>query len=174
MRQASKAAYFGNQTGEVLIASSFYKGLKMEVILKTDVDKIGKAGTVAKVKDGFARNFLFPNGLAIPCTQGNLKKIEDEKQKQSFEHEKAKKEAIELQGKLAVLSLTIPVLAQDDKTYGSISVHDVAEALKEEGFEIDKAMVLLDEPIKSLGIYEVSVKLHPEVIAKVKIWVVKK
>ncbi|MDD2752257.1 MAG: 50S ribosomal protein L9 [Candidatus Omnitrophica bacterium] len=146
----------------------------MEVILKTDVDKIGKAGSVVKVKDGFARNFLLPNGLAIACTQNNLKKVEDEKQKKVLEHEKEKKEAEALQSKLAALSLTIPVLAQDEKTYGSISAHDVAEALKEEGFEIDKNIILLDEPIKSLGIYEVSVKLHPEVIAKVKIWVVKK
>jgi len=146
----------------------------MEVILKTDVDKIGKSGSVVDVKDGFARNFLLPNGLAIPCTSSNLKKIEDEKQKKVLDYEKTKKEAQGLQAKLAALSLTIPVLAQDEKAYGSITINDIAQALKDEGFEIDKNCILLDEPIKSLGIYEVSIRLHSEVTAKVKIWIVKK
>ena len=146
----------------------------MEVILKSDVDKIGKAGSVVEVKDGFARNFLLPNGLAIPCNSSNLKKIEDEKQKKVQDYEKTKKEAQGLQAKLAALSLTIPVLAQDEKAYGSITINDIAQALKDEGFEIDKNCILLDEPIKSLGIYEVSIRLHSEVTAKVKIWIVKK
>ena len=146
----------------------------MEVILKSDVDKIGKAGSVVEVKDGFARNFLLPNGLAILCTSSNLKKIEDEKQKKVQDYEKTKKEAQGLQSKLAALSLTIPVLAQDEKAYGSITINDIAQALKDEGFEIDKNCILLDEPIKALGIYEVDIRLHSEVIAKVKIWIVKK
>jgi len=146
----------------------------MEVILKSDVDKIGKAGSVVEVKDGFARNFLLPNGLAIPCNSSNLKKIEDEKQKKVQDYEKTKKEAQGLQAKLAALSLTIPVLAQDEKAYGSITINDIAQALKDEGFEIDKNCILLDEPIKALGIYEVDIRLHSEVTAKVKIWIVKK
>jgi len=147
----------------------------MEVILHKDVEKIGKAGSVAKVKDGFARNFLFPNKLAVPKTRANLKQLEAQKQQKSAELAKAKCEAEALKEKLSGVSITIPVLTQDDEQiYGSINSQDIANALKEEGFEIDKNLVAIDSPIKALGIYEVPVKLHPDVSVKVKIWVVKK
>lgn len=147
----------------------------MEVILKQDVQTLGKAGSIVKVKDGFARNFLLPNGLAIPLTQANLKKVEEEKQKNLQRLESAKKEALALKDKLTSLSLTIQVLTQEgDKLYGSITSQDIAHALKEEGFDIDKDSILVNEPIKSLGIYQVPVKLHSEVSTEVKIWVVKK
>ena len=146
----------------------------MEVILKQDI-KLGKAGSVVKVNDGFARNFLIPNGLAIPLTTGNLKQLEQEKQKKLLQLEKNRQAAEQLKEKLAGLSLTIPVLAQEeDKIYGSISSLDVERVLKEEGFQIDKSAIILDEPIKSLGIYEIPIKLDQEVTAKVKIWIVKK
>jgi large subunit ribosomal protein L9 len=128
-----------------------------------------------KVKDGFALNFLIPNGLAVPVTAGNLRKLEQEKQKKAVQLEKAKQEAEALKEKLAALSLTIPVLVhEDEKLYGSIGPEDLAAALKEEGYDIQKDIIELDEPIKSLGIYEVPVKLHPEIAAKIKVWVVKK
>ncbi len=147
----------------------------MEVILKQDVDRIGKAGAVIKVKDGFARNFLLPNGLAVLLTSANLKKIEEDKRNKSLQSEKAKKEAQALSSKLANLSLTLQVLTQEeDKLYGSISSQDIANALKEENVNIDKNSIILEEPIKALGIYEVPVNLHPEISTKVKIWVVKK
>lgn len=147
----------------------------MEVILKQDVNRIGKAGSIVKVKDGFARNFLFPNQLAILCTPESLKALGQEKKKKEAQLEKAKVQAEELRDKLAGLSLTIPVLSQEeDKIYGSIGAADIAEALKEEGLALDKHLIVLGEPIKSLGIYEVSVNLHPEVEAKIKVWIVKK
>lgn len=147
----------------------------MEVILKQDVDRIGKAGAVVKVKDGFARNFLLPNGLAVILTSSNLKKIEEEKQHKALHSERVKNEAQDLSSKLANLSLTLQVLTQEeDKLYGSISSQDIANALKEENVNIDKNAIILNEPIKSLGIYEVPVNLHPEISTKVKIWVVKK
>jgi large subunit ribosomal protein L9 len=147
----------------------------MEVILKEDVNRLGKAGSVVKVKDGFASNFLIPNGLAVVLTASNLKQLEQEKQRKALQLEKAKKEAEELKEKLSAISLTMPVLAQEEENlYGSIAASDLVAALKEEGLNIDKSMIGLSEPIKSLGIYEVPVKLHPEVIAKVKVWVVKK
>jgi len=148
----------------------------MEVILSQDVDRIGKAGQVVKVKDGFARNFLMPNKLAVPSTQVNLKKLELEKQKKILGLEKARKQAEELKEKLASLSLTIPALTQEqeDKLYGSITAVDLERVLKQEGFEIDKSCIELEEPIKSLGIYELAIRLHPEVSAKVKVWVVRK
>ena len=147
----------------------------MEVILNKDIDKIGKAGAVVKVKDGFARNFLIPNKLAIPLTPENLKRLEQEKIKKNLQQEKIKDAAQEQKERLEGLSLTVQALTQEeDKLYGSIGVIDLAAALKEEGFEIDKNSIVLDEPIKALGIYEVPVKLHPEVLAKLKVWIVKK
>jgi len=148
----------------------------MEVILIRDVEKIGKAQAVVKVKDGFARNFLIPNKLAVPLTPDNLKRIEEQKQVRAAQLEKLKKESEALKDRLSGLSITIPALKQEDSDalYGSIAAFDIAKALKEEGFEIDKTKIELDEPIKALGIYEVPIKLHPEVIAKVKIWIVKK
>ena len=147
----------------------------MEVILKQDVEKLGKLGDVVKVKDGFAHNFLIPKGLAVPVTSSSLKRLEQEKQHKNVAQEKLKKEALQLKEKLAGLSLTIAALVQEDEQlYGSIASHDIAQALKEEGLEIDKNIILLAEPIKALGIYEVDVKLHPEVPAKVKVWIVKK
>ncbi len=147
----------------------------MEVILIKDVDRIGAAGQLIKAKDGFARNFLIPNGLAVPVNAANLKKLEQEKQRKSLELEKSRKEAVVLQEKLAALSLTIPVLTQEDeKLYGSITAVELSAALKEEGIDIDKHKILLDTPIRSLGIFEVPVNLHPEVKAKIKVWIVKK
>ena len=147
----------------------------MEVILTKDVEKIGKVGSVVKVKDGFAHNFLFPKSLAIPVTPGNLKKIEQEKQKIAAESEKIKQEALGLKERLDNLSLTIPALAQDDKAlFGSITALDISSAIKNEGLELDKGLIQLTEPIKELGIYEIPVKLHPEVSSKLKVWIVKK
>ncbi|MDD5691673.1 MAG: 50S ribosomal protein L9 [Candidatus Omnitrophica bacterium] len=147
----------------------------MEVILKKDVEKIGKAGTVVKVKEGFARNFLFPHNLAVPATGEALKKLEHEASLKSAQNAKAKEEAIGLQQRLSALSLSISALTQEDeKLYGSINVNDISSALKEEGFVVDKNLIDLPEPIKSLGAYEIPIKLHPEVIAKLKLWVVKK
>ena len=147
----------------------------MEVILKQDVTGLGKAGTVVKVKDGYARNFLMPNNLAVSVTKANLKAIEAEKQNRQLRLEKAKRDAQSLKDKLANLSLTIPVLVhEDEKLYGSISAQDLARTLKDEGIQVDEGMIALAEPIKALGIYEVPVQLHEEISAVVKVWVVKK
>ncbi len=147
----------------------------MEVILKKDVSKIGKAGETIRVKDGFANNYLFPNKLAVPLTSSNLKKSEEEKQRTLLGSQKRKAEAEALKAKLDNLSITMTVLVQgEDKLYGSITSQEIAASIKEEGFDIDKNSLVLAEPLKSLGIYEIPVKLHPEVSAKVKIWIVKK
>ncbi|MDD5060496.1 MAG: 50S ribosomal protein L9 [Candidatus Omnitrophica bacterium] len=147
----------------------------MEVILSKDVEKIGRQGEVVQVKEGFARNFLFPNNLARPATSASLKKLEEDKKAAALLSAKVKEESIKIKDRLSQLSLTIAALTQgEEKLYGSIHPHDISEALKEEGFQIDKSKIELIEPIKSLGIYEVPVKLHPEVTAVVKLWVVKK
>jgi large subunit ribosomal protein L9 len=147
----------------------------MEVILNKDVEGVGKAGSVVKVKDGFARNFLFPKQLAVALTESNIKNIEQEKQRKSLKLEKEKKEAEQLKEKLDSISLTIPVLIQEkEKLYGSITSLEIQRALQDEGYDIDKNHIVLEEPIKSLGIYQIPIKLHPEVSAQIKVWVVKK
>ncbi|MCX5712359.1 MAG: 50S ribosomal protein L9 [Candidatus Omnitrophica bacterium] len=147
----------------------------MEVILSKDIERVGKAGEVIKVKDGYAMNFLLPNGLAVLKTQGNIKMLEQNKQKKLQEEEKSKESSRQLAEKLSGLSLTISVLVkEEEKLYGSITTQEISAALKEEGIEIDKNTIMLDESIKALGIYEIPVKLHPQVSAKLKLWVVKK
>lgn len=136
---------------------------------------MGKSNSIVNVKDGFARNFLIPNKLAIPLTSENIKKLEQDKQNKLLQSEKVKKLAQDQVKSLSSLSLTIPVLTlEDDRLYGSITAQDIAAGLKDEGIEIDKNSIILAEPIKNLGIYEVAVKLHPEVTTTLKVWIVKK
>jgi len=147
----------------------------MEVILNKDVEKIGRAGTVVQVKEGFARNFLFPHNLAKPATASSLKKLEQDQLVRSAQSAKIKEESELVKQRLSTLALTIPALTQsEEKLYGSISAQEIAEALQAEGFAIHKNIIDLTEPIKSLGIYEIPLKLHPDVTATVKLWVVKK
>lgn len=149
----------------------------MELILNEDVKGLGKAGTLVRVKDGYAHNYLLPKKIALLATSENLKKLEQAKQKRVFEAEKTKKAAEALKARLEGLSLTIPMLTQEDdkeKLYGSVSASDLANVLKEEGIDIEKNALILEQPLKSLGIYEVAVRLHPEVQAKVKVWIVQK
>jgi large subunit ribosomal protein L9 len=148
----------------------------MEVILVQDLDKLGKTGSVIKVKRGFARNFLFPRNLAIPATPINLQKIEQEAKRINNQHQHQKDKAESLCSRLNGISVTIPVTVHDeDELYGSIGPADIAKVLNQENIaEIDREAVILDEPIKSIGVYDVMIKLHPEVFAKIKVWVVKK
>jgi len=149
----------------------------MEVILSQDVEGIGKSGDVVKVKDGFARNFLFPKKLAAELTDANIKNLEQEKLRKTQRLEKEKKGAEQLRDRLAGLSITIAVLTQEkdkDKLYGSVTAAEIQRALKEEGFEIDETKIALQEPIKALGIYQVPLKLHAEIQGYLKVWIVKK
>jgi large subunit ribosomal protein L9 len=147
----------------------------MEVILTKDVENIGKAGAVVKVKDGFARNFLLLKNMAVPVTSGNMKNLQEDKIRRQQKEEKTRKTAEELKTKIAALSLTIAVLTQEkDKLYANITAVEVQKALSDEGIEIDKKAILMEEPIKALGIYQVPLKLHPEVTGEVKVWIVKK
>ena len=147
----------------------------MEVILSQNVDKIGNSGEVVKVKEGFARNYLIPRKLAYVATAENLKRIAQLEKKRQAEREQQKKEAQSLAEKLSKVSCTISVEVNDrDKLYGSISEIDVVRALDVEGFKVEKSSVILEKPIEELGIFEVGVKLHPEVIAKIRLWVTKK
>jgi len=146
----------------------------MEVLLKKEVKNLGKQGDIVKVKNGFGRNYLFPKGLAAPATAKNLKVLEQEKLTESKRLEKVKKSAEEVAERLKKISCTIVRHAgEEDKLFGSVTSMDIGDSLRNEGFEIDKKDVLLDEPIKKLGVYQIPVKVHPEITVEVKVWVVK-
>ena len=147
----------------------------MEVILSKDINKLGKAGQVVKVKDGFARNFLFPKGDAYLATAANLKRIEQLQKKQKAEYEKEKKQAEVLAEKLSKVSCTVTVEVNDlEKLYGSVTEGEIVKAIEAEGFTVDKKDIVIEKNIDQLGIFEVGVNLHPEVMAKIRLWVTKK
>jgi large subunit ribosomal protein L9 len=146
----------------------------MKVILREDVTKVGRRGEVVKVADGFGRNYLLPKGLAYLHTPGNEKRVEKERRSLHLRQTREKQEAEELGRRIAQTSTTIVRKVGENETlYGSVTNADIAEALEREGFALDKRKILLEEPIKTLGIYTVPVKLHPEVSAELKVWVVK-
>jgi len=146
----------------------------MKIILRQDVQNLGAAGEIVKVKPGYARNFLLPKGMALQATDANMRRYESEKKQLSWKIEQEKRKAEELAKLLENVSCTITVqVGEEDKLFGSVTSQNIAEALETQGHKIDKRKILLDEPIKSLGIYSVPIKLHSEVEAKVKVWVVK-
>ncbi len=147
----------------------------MKVILYRDVENLGKVGDIVEVKRGFAQNFLIPKRFALEALPKNLKRFELERKKKEKLLEEEKREAEELSLKLRTVSLTISVEAKDDESlYGSIGASEIAKALEAEGINIDKKSVILEEHIKNLGIYEIPIRLHPQVETKIKVWVVRK
>lgn len=147
----------------------------MKVILQEDVKSLGKKGTVVKVRDGFARNFLLPRGFALKATAANLETIDRKLKLQAQRIVSEKKEIQEFAKKLASISCTVAMDVHDeDKLFGSVTESHIVEALESENISLDKKQIILDEPIKALGIYDVKIKLHPEVTALLKVWVVKK
>jgi large subunit ribosomal protein L9 len=146
----------------------------MKVILLEDIKTLGQAGTQVVVADGFARNFLIPQKQALIATEANQRVFDNEKKALAKKREKERLESQELATKLEGLSLTISRLAgEDDKLFGSVTNGDVADALAKEGHKVDKRDILLPDPIRALGIVEVPLQLHPQVTAKLKVWVVK-
>lgn len=147
----------------------------MQIILCEDIRRLGNTGDVVKVKDGFARNFLLPQKKAFLATPSNLQKIEREKLKRSAQEVELKAAAQDLAQKLKGASINIAVEVNDlEKLYGSVTEIDVIRALEIEGFKIDKKMLHLEKPIEELGIYEIPVELHRDVITKIRVWVTKK
>jgi len=145
----------------------------MEVILRTHVPKLGKPGDVVRVKDGYARNYLIPKGFAIPANRKNLAAMERERQIILAKAERERKKHMSLAEKIEALTLTIPQrVIEEDRLYGSVSAQDIVAALEKEGIEISRKQVLLDNPIKTLGEYEVAIRISPEVTANLKIKVV--
>jgi len=147
----------------------------VKVILIENVDRLGNIGDLVNVKEGYARNYLIPKNLAKPATAGNMKILELLKKKKAEEDAKHLSEAKALAEKISNLSLTISAQAgEEEKLFGSISNDLIASSLAEEGITIDKRDILIDEPIKKLGVYQVAVKVNPEVKANLRVWIVKK
>jgi large subunit ribosomal protein L9 len=146
----------------------------MEVILRQDVDKLGRRGDVVKVAEGFGRNFLLPRGLALQVTEANKAMIAKERKAHELRLAKEKAEFQVVAEKIASLRYIAPrKVGENDVLYGSVTSGDIAEFLKNKGVEIDKRKIQLDEPIKKLGEHEVSIKLHPEVAANMRVLVTK-
>ncbi len=142
----------------------------MKIILKEDVENLGKRGAVVTVKDGYARNYLLPKGMAMRFTPGAVKVLEQERRMYETRQLKAKEDAQALAEKLEALELSVLKRAGDqDVLYGSVTPTDVADLLKDKGFTVDKRKIVLHEPIKKLGEYEIPIRLHPEVTPKVKL-----
>ena len=147
----------------------------MKVILIKNVDKLGKLGDQLSVKDGYARNFLLPNKLAIESTPGASRVLEQKKQAQARKDKQVKEEFEALAAKIAAASCTIPMEAgEEDKLFGSVTSEMIADVLASEGVEVDRKKIVLEEPIKAIGVYNVEIRLHPQVRAEARIWVVKK
>ena len=146
----------------------------MDVILLKDVELLGAEGAVVRVKPGFARNYLLPSGLAVEATPRQLQAVEASKRQRLKQAERVQQEAEALKRRLESHSLTMKLtLGEGDQPFGSITVHDVADALARDGIPLEKGAIRLEQPLKALGVFDVPVRLHPNVTATLKLWVVK-
>ena len=146
----------------------------MRVILLTDLDRLGKAGQEVNVADGYGRNYLLPQRLAVAASGGNLKALQALQAQAKKREERQRQQAEELGRKLAGVRCAIARRAGElDKLYGSVTNQDIAEALAGQGVVVDRKRILLEEPIKVLGDYTVSIRLHPEVTAQVQVSVLR-
>jgi len=145
----------------------------MKVILQADVKGSGKKGQVLEVAEGYARNFLFPKKLAIEATTGNVQNITHQKTLEDRRKDRENEAAVELANKLNALLIEIKTkTGEGGRLFGSVTSKEIADALKKQhGFELDKRKLEIKEPIKALGNYEVPVKIHPDVIATLKVHV---
>jgi large subunit ribosomal protein L9 len=147
----------------------------MRVILREDMDNLGKAGEVVSVRPGYGRNYLLPQGLAAHATEKDVARLQHEQRTIASRQAKLAKELQSEADKLSAVSVSLArAVGEEDKLYGSVTNRDIAEALAEQGIQLDARKIQLDEPIKTLGMTTVQVKLGKDVVAKIKVWVVKK
>jgi large subunit ribosomal protein L9 len=145
----------------------------MKVILNQKVGRLGERGSIVNVADGYARNYLLPKKLAIAATPANIKLFKKEGELQKHKEEKGKIYAEEIAGKLNNLTFTVSKKAGEEILFGSVTTADIAELLEKEGFSIDKRKIVILEPIKKLGEYQISIKLHPEVSTQINLNVIR-
>ncbi len=146
----------------------------MKVILIKDVPGLGGEGDTKDLANGYARNYLFPKGLAVPETAFARNQMKVKKKKIELHNVQQTDDAQKLADELGSISINIPAAAQDnDRLFGSIHEADIAKALMEQGYDIEKKNILLDEPIKAIGVYKVPIKVFETIKAELKVWVVK-
>ncbi|HEY2902515.1 MAG TPA: 50S ribosomal protein L9, partial [Polyangia bacterium] len=146
----------------------------MQIILKEDLDNLGKSGEVVNVRTGYGRNYLLPRGLAVLATAGDISRVEHEKKIIATRTAKLAKETQAEADRLSQVTVSIArAVGEEDKLFGSVTSRDIAEALQQQGVTVDSKKIHLDEPIKALGLTEIQVKLGRGVQAKIKVWVVK-
>lgn len=145
----------------------------MQVILRDKIENLGNAGDVVEVKPGYGRNYLIPKGLAYEASQANVRRLEAERAAQGRRDEATLSEARERAAAIEGVSLTFHARAgQEGKLFGSITSSDIADKLAEQGVQIDRRTIELEEPIKALGVTSVPVRLHPQVRPELKVWVI--
>ena len=146
----------------------------MKVILLKDIETLGSAGEVVDVKNGYGRNFLIPRNEALVASAANMAQFESRRKQQETLAERDRRAAEALAKKLETESITAQVkVGEEDRLFGSVTSQNVAELLDEKGYEIDRRAIHLEDPIRELGVYNIEVRLHSEVTAAVKLWVVK-
>jgi len=146
----------------------------MEIILRQAVENLGTTGDVVKVKAGYARNYLLPHGLAYEATPGNLKRIQQERDRLDAAENERRTAAQGLAEKIEQVSLTFSArVGEEGKLFGSVTAADIAAQLEAQGFHLEKRQIDLHEPIKALGVYRVPVRLHADVKPEVRVWVIK-
>ena len=146
----------------------------MDVLLVKDMNRLGREGDIVAVADGYARNFLIPKGFAIAASDKTVKLQEKIRAERLAREAHERQEFEELAEKLSNVSLTTAVkVGEDEQLYGSVHAQDISALLEEEGFQVDRKKILLENPIKALGVYAIEIRLHPEVTATIKLWVVK-
>jgi large subunit ribosomal protein L9 len=147
----------------------------MKVILREDIEKLGKCGEVIEVKSGYGRNFLIARNLAVPATKGNLKAIDEIRNQKALRDKKNMKEAERVKSRIEKASIMAEVnVGEEEKVFGSVTPSMISELLAKEGITVDRRNIILEEPIKSLGVFTVPVKIASDVVANLKLWVVKK
>ncbi|MBD3216648.1 MAG: 50S ribosomal protein L9 [candidate division Zixibacteria bacterium] len=147
----------------------------MKVILREDMDNLGKCGEIVEVADGYGRNFLIARNLAIPATRGNVKAIDEVSKQKEMRDRKNMKEAERVKARIEKASIMAEVnVGEEDKVFGSVTAAMISELLSKEGITVDRRNITLEEPIKSLGVFTVPVKIASDVVASLKLWVVKK
>ncbi len=147
----------------------------MRVVLRQDYDSLGKAMDIVTVKDGYARNFLIPRGIAVVATEGNVKTVAEVRRVGERRESKRTAYARDLAAKIEQVPCTISVqVGEEDKMFGSVTAQEIADFLKNEGFDVPRQSVELEEPIKQIGVYNVNIRLHRDITASLRVWVVKK
>jgi len=146
----------------------------MEIILRQAVENLGKPGDVVTVKNGYARNYLLPHGLAYEATPGNLKRIQQQRDRLEAAENERRAGAQGVAEKLEQVSLTFSArVGEEGKLFGSVTATDIAQQLEAQGFHVEKRQIDLHEPIKALGVYRVPVRLHADVKPEIRVWVIK-